>query len=98
MKTTTILIGLAGLMAVVAAEVQNYATAATSDQSTATVVDAQGNLRVPGDYRIAYQLLGAWAIQPIKAPVQRNSTSSTRRLAPSPPIARTGISLTAQCW
>jgi Cytochrome P460 len=63
-KTTTILIGLAGLMvtAVVAAEVQNYATAATSDQSAAAVVDAQGNLRVPEDYRIAYQLLGAWAI------------------------------------
>jgi hypothetical protein len=64
MKTTTILIGLAGLMvtAVVAAEVQDYATAATSDQSAAAVVDAQGNLRVPEDYRIAYQLLGAWAI------------------------------------
>jgi hypothetical protein len=62
MKTTTILIGLAGLMAVVAAEVQNYATAATSDQSAAAVVDAEGNLRVPEDYRIAYQLLGAWAI------------------------------------
>jgi hypothetical protein len=64
MKTITILIGLAGLMvtAVVAAEVQDYATAATSDESAAAVVDAQGNLRVPGDYRIAYQLLGAWAI------------------------------------
>jgi hypothetical protein len=64
MKITTILIGLAGLMvtAVVATEVQNYATAATSQQSAAAVVDAQGNLRVPEDYRIAYQLLGAWAI------------------------------------
>jgi hypothetical protein len=60
MKTTTILIGLAGLM--VTAEVQHYASAATTDQSTAAVVDAQGNLRVPDDYRIAYQLLGAWAI------------------------------------
>jgi hypothetical protein len=52
MKTTTILIGLAGLM--VTAEVQHYASAATTDQSTAAVVDAQGNLRVPDDYRIAY--------------------------------------------
>jgi cytochrome P460 len=25
-------------------------------------VDAQGNLRVPEDYRIAYQSLGTWAI------------------------------------
>jgi hypothetical protein len=47
---------------VVAAEVQDYATAAMSDRSAAAVVDAQGNLRVPEDYRIAYQLLGAWAI------------------------------------
>ena len=58
MKTTTILIGLAGIMAtaLVAAETQNYATAATScDQSPQAVVDAQGNLRVPDDYRTAYQ-------------------------------------------
>ena len=47
MKTTSILIGLAGLMAtaLVAAEVQNHATAATNDQNAQTVVDAQGNLR-----------------------------------------------------
>ena len=64
MKTTSILIGLAGTIAtiVVAAEVQNYATAATSDQSSQAVVDEQGNLRVPEDYRTAYQFLGAWAI------------------------------------
>jgi Cytochrome P460 len=64
MKTTTILIGLAGTIAttLVAAEVQNYATAATSDQSSQAVVDEQGNLRVPEDYRTAYQFLGAWAI------------------------------------
>jgi hypothetical protein len=53
-----------GIMAtaLVAAEVQNYATAATSDQSQRAVVDEQGNLRVPEDYRTAYQFLGAWAI------------------------------------
>ena len=64
MKTTRILIGLAGIMAttLVAAEVQNYATTGTSDQSPQTLVDAQGNLRVPDDYRTAYQFLGAWAI------------------------------------
>jgi hypothetical protein len=26
------------------------------------VVDAGGNLRVPGDYRTAYQFLGSWAV------------------------------------
>ena len=52
MKTTSILIGLAGIMAtaLVAAEVQNYATAATSDQSPRAVVDEQGNLRVPAEW------------------------------------------------
>jgi Cytochrome P460 len=64
MKNTSILVGLAGLMtaALVAAEVQNHATAATGDQSPQTVVDDHGNLRVPEDYRTAYQFLGAWAI------------------------------------
>src|SRR5262249_18109898 len=64
MKTKSILIGLEGLMAtaLVAAEVQNHVTAATNDRSTQAVVDAQGNLRVPEDYRTAYQFLGAWAI------------------------------------
>jgi hypothetical protein len=64
MKTTSILISLAGIMAttLVAAEVQNYATAATSEQSQQAVVDEQGNLRVPVDYRTGYQFLGAWAI------------------------------------
>ena len=64
MKTTSIVISLAGLMVttLVAAEVQDYATAATDDQSAADVVDAQGNLRVPEDYRTSYQSLGAWAI------------------------------------
>ena len=35
---------------------------ATSDPTTQTVVGANGNLRVPGDYRTAYQFLGSWAV------------------------------------
>ena len=35
---------------------------ATNDPKTETVVDASGNLRVPGDYRTAYQFLGSWAV------------------------------------
>jgi hypothetical protein len=64
MKTTSLLIGIVGLMTAtqVAVEMRNYATAATNDQSAKAVVDEQGNLRVPEDYRTAYQLLGAWAI------------------------------------
>ena len=34
---------------------------ATNDPKTEKVVDASGNLRVPGDYRTAYQFLGSWA-------------------------------------
>jgi cytochrome P460 len=35
---------------------------ATNDPKTEKVVDASGNLRVPGDYRTAYQSLGSWAV------------------------------------
>ena len=35
---------------------------ATNDPKAAKVVDASGNLRVPGDYRTAYQFLGSWAV------------------------------------
>ena len=30
--------------------------------ATATVVDDKGNLRVPSDYRTAYQVLDGWAV------------------------------------
>ena len=35
---------------------------ATNDPKTEKVVDASGNLRVPADYRTAYQSLGSWAV------------------------------------
>jgi hypothetical protein len=38
------------------------AMTATNDAKTGKVVDASGNLRVPGDYRAAYQFLGSWAV------------------------------------
>jgi hypothetical protein len=34
---------------------------AAYDPKTETVVDARGNLRVPGNYRTAHQSLGSWA-------------------------------------
>lgn len=42
-----------------------YGEADTSSQygeTTAAVVDDRGNLRVPADYRTAYQMLGSWAV------------------------------------
>jgi len=38
------------------------AVTATNDPKTETVADTSGNLRVPGDYRTAYQSLGSWAV------------------------------------
>jgi hypothetical protein len=35
---------------------------AANDPKTERVVDAGGDLRVPGDYRTAYQFLGGWAV------------------------------------
>lgn len=37
-------------------------TTATNEPKTGKVVDASGNLRVPLDYRTAYQFLGSWAV------------------------------------
>jgi len=49
---------------------------AANDPKPERVVDASGNLRVPGAYRTAYQFLGSWAVAETKARVQRRSTSS----------------------
>ena len=48
----------------------NWQTAmtATNDPKAARVVDASGNLRVPGDYRTAYQFLGGWAVAADQGP------------------------------
>jgi hypothetical protein len=35
---------------------------AANDPKTETAVDVSGNLRVPGNYRTAYQSLGSWAV------------------------------------
>ena len=71
---------------------------ATNDPKTEKVVDTSGNLRVPGDYRTAYQFLGSWAVSADQGRVQRRSTSSMRRLARPLRTGRTAVSLTALCW
>ena len=44
------------------------AMTATNDPKAAKVIDASGNLRVPGDYRTAYQFLGSWAVAADQGP------------------------------
>ena len=58
------IIGLCGVVAAMAVAVHGITKAATEadTRQAAAVVDAVGNLRVPGDYRIAYQMLGSWAV------------------------------------
>jgi hypothetical protein len=56
-------VGLLSLLAISqAAYGQTGITAATNDPKTEAVVDANGNLRVPADYRAVYQFLGSWAV------------------------------------
>jgi len=63
-RTAIKIINAAGLMSLVLLAVfwQPGVTAATKGPRTETVVDANGNLRVPVDYRTAYQFLGGWAL------------------------------------
>src|SRR5262245_49417484 len=49
-------------VASVGAYAQMRTTGLAEAQNAEHVVDAEGNLRVPEDYRTAYQLLGIWAV------------------------------------
>jgi hypothetical protein len=57
-------IGVAGIsaMVAVAADGQTGTTTSSNGPSAETVVDATGNLHVPGGYRTTYQSLGSWAV------------------------------------
>ena len=58
-----IVVGSASLLAVSATVYGQLGPAATTNGfRTEAVVDANGNLRVPADYRSAYQFLGSWAV------------------------------------
>jgi hypothetical protein len=46
--------------------------------TTAAVVDDKGNLRVPSDYRTAYQMLGSWAVAKDDGPGSKVRASSAR--------------------
>ena len=57
-------ISVVGLLAMVsvAAYAQIGMAAAANHQNAKAVVDADGNLRVPANYRTSYQFLGSWAV------------------------------------
>ena len=58
-----IVVGLLSLLVIsLAAYGQTGIIAATNGSKTEAVVDADGNLRVPADYRTSYQFLGSWAV------------------------------------
>ena len=65
MKPISVLsISVVGLLSVVALSARGVmdVTAATNSQEAGAVADANGNLRVPADYRTTYQSLGTWAV------------------------------------
>ncbi len=55
-------LGLLAVASMAARRGQMGMGAASSNQKAEAVVDANGNLRVPTDYRTSYQFLGGWAI------------------------------------
>jgi hypothetical protein len=83
-------VGLAGLFAIGA--VTAYGQINTRSQyggTTAAVVDNEGNLRVPSDYRTAYHMLGSRAVAKTTVRGQSSCTWSMHRPELSPHIART---------
>jgi hypothetical protein len=64
MKTVVAGIVIAGISAMIAVAVdgQVNSTASSNEAKAAPAVDASGNLRVPDEYRTAYQVLGSWAV------------------------------------
>jgi hypothetical protein len=70
--TKASIIGAVGLLALVSLAAYGQMGTAASDRAAKGVVDANGNLRVPTNYRTSYQFLGTWAVQeaPDKSPNQ----------------------------
>jgi cytochrome P460 len=56
------IIGVVGLLVLVSLAAYGQIDPAATDPAAKAVVDANGNLRVPADYRTSYQFLGSWAV------------------------------------
>ena len=81
-----------------AAYAQMRTTERAGAQNAERVVDAEGSLRVPADYRTAYQFLGSWAVADDKGKGSKEMHVVLLRPARSPRIAKMDISPTARCW
>jgi hypothetical protein len=70
--TKASIIGALGLLALALLAAYAQMATAANDPAAKGVVDANGNLRVPANYRTFYQFLGTWAVQeaPDKSPNQ----------------------------
>ena len=70
--TRASVIGVVGLLTLVLLAAYEQMGIAANDPAAKGVVDANGNLRVPANYRTSYQFLGTWAVQeaPDKSPTQ----------------------------
>ena len=55
-------LSVAGLLILFSAIAYRAPSRVEAAEKTNTIVDARGNLRVPGNYRTTYQFLGSWAI------------------------------------
>nr|WP_246754333.1 hypothetical protein [Bradyrhizobium diazoefficiens] len=89
-------VALAGLFVI--GVVTAYGQINTKSQyggTTAVAVDDKGNLRVPSDYRTAYQVLGSWAVAKEDGPGSKQLHVVYASPEPSPHIARAGTFPTA---
>jgi len=74
------------------------AVTAANGPKTEMVVDASGNLRMPGDYRTTYQFLGSWGVE-----ADQGQGSKEIHVVYASPVrslrtVKTGILRTALCW
>ena len=66
-------LGVVGLLAMVSIAAHgDQMGVEANDQPAQAVVDTNGNLRVPADYRTSYQFLGSWAIAADKGKGAKN--------------------------
>jgi len=91
MKTKSVL-GSCILALLAVASVAAYAQMTTTEianaQNAERVVDAEGNLRVPADYRTAYQFLGSWAVAAADLVPENIRSKSLIQPSPIPPTLK----------
>src|SRR5215813_10074659 len=72
-RISIVVLSIVVLLAVVSIAARGQQMAAPANkEGAAAVVDANGNLKVPDDYRTGYQFLGSWAIAGDKGKGSKN--------------------------